>query len=89
VIGTLVVVLLIVAAGARLADEVKLRQQKVVLSKLPLPEAHGYYELLRGRVRRVRLLRAIALLAVLALGYAYRRSLAGAPPRAAVPASRF
>jgi hypothetical protein len=78
-IGVLAVVLLVVVAGARLRDGVKLRQQEVVLAKLTVPEAHAYYEVLRKRARQVRILRAVALLSIVALGYAYRRGIAGAP----------
>jgi len=56
-----------------LTDTLKVRQQELVLKKLPLPEAHAYYELLRKRARQTRILRAIALVSLLALGYAYRR----------------
>ena len=79
-IGTLLVTLLVIAAGARMTDALKVRQQEVVLKNLPVAEAHAYYELLRKRARQTRLLRAIALVSILALGYAYRRTLAGRPP---------
>lgn len=78
-IGVLVIVLLVVVTGARLRDGVKLRQQEVVLGKLTVPEAHAYYELLRKRARQVRILRAVALLSIVALGYAYRRGIAASP----------
>lgn len=78
-IGVLIVVLLVVVAGARLRDGVKLRQQEVVIGRLTVPEAHAYYELLRKRARQVRVLRTVALLSIVALGYAYRRGIAGSP----------
>jgi hypothetical protein len=77
VLGTLVVVLLVVAAGARTRDALRLRQQELILSKLAEPEAIAYYEVLRRRVRNARILRAVALAALLSLFYAWRHGLAG------------
>jgi hypothetical protein len=71
-IGTLVTVLLILAVGTHVADKVNVRQQEVVLAKLPVAEASAYYDVLRRRVRRVRLMRAMVLTALICLLYAYR-----------------
>jgi hypothetical protein len=65
-------VLLILAVGTHVADKVGVRQQEVVLAKLPVAEASAYYDLLRRRVRRVRLMRALVLTALICLLYAYR-----------------
>ncbi|HEX3698658.1 MAG TPA: hypothetical protein VH374_25020 [Polyangia bacterium] len=71
-IGTLVTVLLIWAVGTEAADRLTVRQQEVVLSKLATGEASAYYAVLRRRVRRVRVLRAITVASLLCLVYAYR-----------------
>ena len=82
-LGTLIAIVLVLAVGTRASDQLRVRQQEVVLAKLPVADAHDYYQMLRGRARRVRLLRAIALVALLVMVYAYRRQLmvpaAGAP----------
>jgi hypothetical protein len=54
-------VVLVLAMGAHLADGVRLKQEEVILRKLPVAEAHAYYETLRRRARRVKVLRAVAL----------------------------
>ncbi len=74
-LGTLVVMLLVVVAGARARDTLRLRQQEIVLAKLAEPDAVAYYEVLRRRVRNARILRALSLLALLCLFYAWRRGL--------------
>jgi hypothetical protein len=48
-IGTLLVVLLILAVGTRAGDAVEVRQQEIVLAKLSIPEAQAYYQRLRRR----------------------------------------
>jgi hypothetical protein len=75
VVGTFVAVLLIVAAGARARDELRLRQQETVLSKLDEADAVAFYDVLRRRVRHTRVLRAIALAALCGLLYAWRHGL--------------
>jgi len=74
-LGTLIAVVLVIAAGTRASDQLRVRQQEVVLKKLPVAEAHAYYQILIRRTRRARLLRAIALAALLVIVYAYRRQL--------------
>jgi hypothetical protein len=74
-LGTFVATLLVVIAGARVRDNLRLRQQEAVLSKLAEPEALAYYDVLRRRVRNARILRAISLLALLCLFYAWRHGL--------------
>jgi hypothetical protein len=75
-VSTLVAVLLVVVVGARARDNLRLRQQEVVLAKLPEGEAVAYYEVLRRRVRNARILRAIALAALLCVFYTWRHGLA-------------
>ena len=64
---------LVLAAGAHLSDGVRLKQEEVILHKLPVDEAHAYYEVLRRRARRVRVLRAVALAALALVIVAARR----------------
>jgi hypothetical protein len=71
-IGVLAVV------GVRARDALRVRQQEIVLAKLPEGEARAYYEVLRRRVRYARILRAIALTSLLALLWAWKHGLVGA-----------
>jgi len=89
--ATLVIVLLVLVVGERAGDALERRQHEVVLGKLPLPEAHGHYERLRRRSRRIRILRALTVAALLTMAYVYRHTLnrtPTAPPTASAPASR-
>jgi hypothetical protein len=71
-LSTLVMVLVVVALGTRASDNLSLRQQEIILAKLPQPEAVAYYDVLRRRVRKIRILRAVALLSLFCIFYAYR-----------------
>jgi len=73
--STLVAVLLVVVVGGRWRDSLRLRQQEIVLAKLPQADAIAYYEVLRRRVRNARIMRAIALISVLCAFYAWRHGL--------------
>jgi hypothetical protein len=84
-IGTLIIVLLILAVGTRVSDALEVRQQEIVLGKLPVPEAHDYYQRLRRRAWRARVLRGVAVLALITLAYAARRLLPVDPPAAPGP----
>jgi hypothetical protein len=77
----LLVVLLIVAVGTRATDGVRVKQQEVILRNLPAAEARAYYDVLRRRVRRVLVLRAVALLSLVALFYCYKIRFAGSATR--------
>ena len=66
---------LVILVGARARDTLRLRQQELVLAKLPREEARAYYDVLRRRVRNARILRAIALASLLCLIYAWRHGL--------------
>jgi hypothetical protein len=74
---------LVLAVGAQLSDGIRLEQEAAILRKLPVDEAHAYYEVLRRRARRVRLLRAIALASLAIALYAARRRFL--PPPSRVP----
>jgi hypothetical protein len=89
--ATLIIVVLVLVVGERAGDALERRQQEIVLGKLPLPEAHAYYQRLRKRSRRVRILRALMLASLLTLAYVYRHTATNRPvaPAAArgVPSS--
>jgi hypothetical protein len=84
VLTTALLVILILGLGTRLSDSVRVRQEEAILHKLPVAEAHAYYELLRKRARRVRLLRAITLASLALTLIAARRRFFPPPPKAAV-----
>ncbi len=70
---SVLLMVLVLSAGAHLSDGLRLKQEEVVLHKLPVDEAHAYYQVLRRRARRVRLLRAVALTALMLVILAARR----------------
>jgi hypothetical protein len=77
-VSTLIALCLVIFGGARVRDGLRLRQQELVLSKLPERDAVAYYEVLRRRVRSARILRAVALVSLWALIYAFRHGLVAA-----------
>jgi hypothetical protein len=85
-VSTVLLMAIVLAVGTRAADAIRLRQEESILRKLPIAEAHAYYEVLRRRARKVRILRAVTLASVLlALLAARRRFFAGPPAPAASP----
>jgi hypothetical protein len=76
VTGTLFTVLMVIVVGARARDNLRLRQQELILEKLPEADGVAYYGVLRRRVRNARILRAIALISLLCVFYAWRHGLA-------------
>jgi hypothetical protein len=74
-VSTLVTLCIVIVVGARLRDGLRLRQQELVLAKLPEGEAVAYYDVLRRRVRNTRILRAVALASLLCVIYAWRHGL--------------
>jgi hypothetical protein len=83
VLGTLLVMAIVIAVGTRASDGLQVKQQEAILASLPEPEALAFYDLLRRRLRKIQVLRVIALLALVTLFYAYKHHLA---PPAAGPA---
>ncbi len=73
-LGTLILVLVIVAVGGGLSDRLRLRQEELILSKLAIEAAHAYYQLLVRRVRRFRWLRAACLFSAVIVIYVWRRT---------------
>jgi hypothetical protein len=86
--STILLVFLVLGVGAHLADGVRVKQEEAILRRLPLEEAHGYYEVLRRRVRRVRVLRAITMVSLLVVMVAVRRRFFPPPPPPAAPAAQ-
>jgi hypothetical protein len=84
--SAVLVVLLIVAVGTRATDALRVRQQEVILANLPEREALAYYAVLRARVRKVAVLRVVALASVVVLFYSYKRYYS--PPAQHPPAAQ-
>ena len=68
-------VLVIVAVGTRATDALRLSQAESILSRLPEAEARAYYERLRRRVRKVIVMRALAVIALLCIFWVIRQRL--------------
>jgi hypothetical protein len=85
---TLLLMVVVLAVGTQATDGVRVKQEEIILHKLPVAEAHAYYEVLRRRVRRIRLLRAVTLAGLLlSLLAARRRFLTPDAPVASAPAA--
>ena len=74
-IAALFAVLVIVAVGTRATDALRLSQAENILSRLPEAEARAYYERLRRRVRKVIVMRALAVIALLCIFWVIRQRL--------------
>lgn len=86
---TVLLMALVLAVGTQASDAIRVRQEEAILRKLSVPEAADYYQVLRRRVRRVRILRAITLAGLLlAMLAARRRYLAPISRPPATEASR-
>ena len=72
---SLFAVLVIVAVGTRAIDAVRLSQAENILQRLPDDAARAYYDLLRRRVRRLIVMRALALIALLCIFWVVRQRL--------------
>jgi hypothetical protein len=70
---TLLLMVVVLAVGTQATDTVRVKQEEIILHKLPVSEAHAYYEVLRRRVRRIRLLRAVTLAGLMLSLLASRR----------------
>jgi hypothetical protein len=85
VIGGLVAVLLIVTVGSRVIDGLRRAEAESILARLPQDQAVAYYGVLRKRMRRIVLMRALALLSLLWMFFVFRQRLVKheAPPMVA------
>jgi hypothetical protein len=68
-------VLVIVAVGGRATDAVRLSQAESILARLPEADARAYYDVLRRRVRKVLVMRALTLLSLLCIFWVLRQRL--------------
>jgi hypothetical protein len=68
-------VLVIVAVGGRASDALRLSQAESILARLPDDEARAYYDVLRRRVRKVLLMRALTLISLLCIFWVLRQRL--------------
>ena len=87
-LGTLLVIVIVIGVGTRASDSVAVRQQEIILRNLPEKEAVAYYEILRKRARKINLLRAIALCALVVLFYSYKHRLGANAPQAPAPVTQ-
>jgi hypothetical protein len=80
--GAALVMVIVLVVGTRASDALEVRQQEVILANLPEREAVAYYAVLRRRLRKIMVLRVVALLAAVTLVYCYKHRLGaqGAPP---------
>ena len=83
-IGGLIAVLLIVTLGGRAIDGLRRAEAESILARLPQAEAVAYYDVLRRRMRRIVLMRALALISLLWMFVVFRHRLVKhEPPRMA------
>jgi len=75
VIGGLVAVLLIVTVGSRVIDGLRRAEAESILARLPQEQAVAYYDVLRRRMRRIVVMRALALLSLLWMFFVFRQRL--------------
>ncbi len=73
-LGALLLVALIVVAGSGASDRLCLRQEEHILHRLPINEAHAYYETLVRRATKKKILRAVTLLCLFILLWVWRKT---------------
>lgn len=64
---------LVLALGTEVSERVRVRREEIILRKLPESEALAYYEVLKRRVRKVRVLRAVVLCALVVIALSIKR----------------
>ncbi len=74
-IGTLIAIATLIVVSSRATDGLRTAQLEDILSRLPPDEARAYYASLKRGVRKVAVLRAIALVSLVCLLYVFRRML--------------
>jgi hypothetical protein len=75
VIGALLAVVVMVAVGSGATARLRTAQLEAILRALPEAEAHAYYAQLRRRIRKIAVLRTIALACLICLAYGMRHLL--------------
>jgi hypothetical protein len=71
--GSVLIVVLVLALGHELSERLRVKQEELILRKLPQHEALAYYEVLKRRVFKVRLLRGAVLVALVVAAMAIKR----------------
>ena len=72
---SLFAVLVIVAVGGRATDALRLSQAESILARLSEADARAYYDSLRRRVRKVIVMRALALISLVCIFWVLRQRL--------------
>lgn len=71
--GSVLIVVLVLALGHELSERLRVKQEELILRKLPQHEAIAYYDVLKRRVFKVRLLRGAVLVALVVAAMAIKR----------------
>ena len=71
--GSVLIVVLVLALGHEVTERLRVKQEELILHKLPQNEAAAYYDLLKLRVRKVRMLRGAVLVALVVIAMAIKR----------------
>ena len=71
--GSMLMAVLVLAVGTELTERVRVRQEEWILKNLPESQALAYYEVLKRRVRRVRILRGLVLVAMVVATLSVKR----------------
>ncbi|MDX2019140.1 MAG: hypothetical protein SF187_02795 [Deltaproteobacteria bacterium] len=71
--GSVLIVVLVLALGNELSERLRVKQEELILRQLPQHEAVAYYELLKRRVFKVRLVRGALLVALVVAAMAIKR----------------
>jgi hypothetical protein len=73
-LSALLMVAIIVVVGGGLSDRLRIKQEELILQKLPIAAASAYYELLVKRAARLKWLRSVALVSVFIIIYVWRKT---------------
>ena len=71
--GSVLIVVLVLALGHEVSERLRVKQEELILRSLPQHEAVAYYEVLKRRVFKVRLLRGAVLVALVVAAMAVKR----------------
>lgn len=77
----LLVAALIIFVGNEWSERVRIKQEESILHRLPESEAVAYYEALKKRVRRTRLLRGCVLVALVLIVFSLKNILLKETPQ--------
>jgi hypothetical protein len=71
--GSVLMVVLVLALGNELTERLRVKQEELILKKLPQNEAIAYYDVLKRRVMKVRILRGAVLVSLVVIAMAIKR----------------